>query len=69
MVHDTTQSTFRQTSLINEAAEYLAKREGSSAFAASTWISTPRAVLNKSQSKHVVGVALRSARFIQSVMS
>jgi len=69
MVHDTTQSTFRQTSLINEAAEYLAKREGSSAFAASTWISTPRAVLNKSRSKQVVEIARCSAKLIQSVMS
>ena len=74
MVHETIQGTFRQTNLTNESAEYLAKREelrlgpDSSAFAASTWLSTPRAVL-KSQSKQVVEVALRSAKLIQSVMS
>jgi hypothetical protein len=61
--------TFRQTNLTNESAEYLTKREDFSAFAASTWIWTPRVVLNKSQSKQVVAVALRSAEPIQSVMS
>ncbi len=69
MVHDTIQGTFRQTNLTNESAEYLAKREDSSGLAASTWICTPRVVLNKSQSKRVVEVALRSAKLIQSVMS
>ena len=69
MVHETIQGTFRQTNLTNELAEYLAKREDSSAFAASTWICAPRVVLNKSQSKQVVEVALRSAKLIQSVMS
>jgi hypothetical protein len=69
MVHDTTQDTLRQTSLINESAEYLVKREDSPAFAASTWISTPRVVLNKSRSKQVVEIALCSAKLIQSVMS
>jgi hypothetical protein len=69
MVHETIQGTFRQTNLTNESAEYLAKREDSWAFAASTWIWTPRVVLNTSQSKHVVEIALRSAKLIQSVMS
>jgi hypothetical protein len=69
MVHETIQVTFRQTNLANESAEYLAKREDSSAFAASTWICTPRVVLNKSQLKRVVEVALRSAKLIPSVMS
>ena len=59
MVHETIQGTFRQTNLTNESAEYLAKREDSSAFAARTWIWTPR----------VVEVELRSAKLIQSVMS
>jgi hypothetical protein len=68
MVHETIQDTFRQTNLTNESAEYLAKREDSSAFAASTWICTPRVVLNTSQSKQVE-VSLRSAKLIQSVMS
>jgi hypothetical protein len=69
MVHETIQDTFRQTNLTNESAEYSAKREDSSAFAASTWIWTPRVVLNTSQSKQVVEIALRSAKLIQSVMS
>jgi hypothetical protein len=69
MVHETIQGTFRQTNLTNESAEYLTKREDSSAFAASTWICAPRVVLNKRQSKQVVEVALRSAKLIQSVMS
>jgi hypothetical protein len=69
MVHETIQGTFRQTNLTDESAEYLAKREDSSAFGASTWSRTPRVVLNKSQSKQVVEVALRSAKLIQSVMS
>ena len=69
MVHETIQGTFRQTNLTNESAEYLAKREDSSALAASTWIWTLRVVLNTSQSKHVVEIALRSAKLIQSVMS
>jgi hypothetical protein len=69
MVHETIQGTFRQTNLANQSAEYLAKREDSSAFAASTWIWTPRAVLNRSQSKQVVEVALRSAKLSQSVKS
>ena len=38
MVHETIQGTFRQTNLTNESAEYLAKREDSSAFAASKLI-------------------------------
>ena len=69
MVHETIQDTFRQTNLTNESAEYSAKREDSLAFAASTWIWTPRVVLNTSQSKQVVEIALRSAKLIQSVMS
>jgi len=69
MVHKTIQGTFRQTNLTSESAGYLAKREDSSAPAASTWICTPRVVLNKSQSKQAVEVALRSAKLIQSVMS
>jgi hypothetical protein len=43
----------------------LARRE----VAASTWIGTPRLVVNKSQSKQAVEVALGSAKLIQSVMS
>jgi hypothetical protein len=69
MVHETIQGTFRQTNLTSESAESLAKREDSPALAASTWICTPRVVLNKSQSKQVVEVALRSAKLIQPVMS
>ena len=69
MVHETIQGTFRQTNLTNESAEYLANREEFSAFATSTWIWTARVVLNKTQSKQVVEVALRSAKFVQSVMS
>ena len=69
MVHETIQGTFRQTNLTNESAEYLAKREEFSAFATSTWIWTARVVLNKSQSKQVVEVALLSSKLIQSVMS
>jgi len=75
MVHWTIQGTFRPTNLTNESAAYLAKREEprlgphSSAFAASTWLLTPRVVLNQSQSKRVVEVALRGAKLIQSVMS
>jgi hypothetical protein len=75
MVHETIQDTFRQTDLTNESGRVLGQtRElrlgpDSSASAASTWLSTPRLVLNKSQSKQVVEVALRSAELIQSVMS
>ena len=69
MVHETIQGTFRQTNLTSESAEYLAKCEDSSAFAATSWIFTPRVVLDKRQSKQVVGVALPSAKLIQSVMS
>ena len=69
MVHETIQDTFRQTNLTNQSAESSAKREDSSAFAASTWIWTRRVVLNTSQSKQVVEIALRSAKLIQSVMS
>ena len=69
MVHETIQGTFRQTDPTNESAECWAKREDSSAFAASSWIWTPRVVLNKSRSKQVVEVALHSAKLIQSVMS
>jgi hypothetical protein len=68
MIHETIQGTFRQTNLTNVSAEYLAKPEDSSAFAASTWIWTPRVVLNKSRSRQVVEIALRSAKLIQSVM-
>jgi uncharacterized lipoprotein NlpE involved in copper resistance len=69
MVHETIQGIFRQTNLTNESAEYLAKREESSAFAASTWACTSRVVLNKSQPKQAAEVALRSAKLIQPVMS
>jgi hypothetical protein len=65
MVHETIQDTFRPTNLTNESAGYLARRE----VAASTWIGTPRLVVNKSQSKQAVEVALGSAKLIQSVMS
>ena len=60
MVHETIQTTFRQTNLTNESAGYLAKCE---------CIGTPRVVPNKSQPKQVAEVALRSAKLIQSVMS
>ena len=69
MVHETIQGTFRQTNPTNESAEYMAKHEHSPVLAASTWIWTPRVVLNKSQSKQVVKVALSSFRLIQSAMS
>lgn len=65
MVHETIQDTFRPTSRTNESAGYVARRE----VAASTWIGTPRLVVNKSQSKQAVEVALGSAKLIQSVMS
>ena len=65
MVHETIQGTFRQTN----PAEYPARREKFLTFAASTWIWTPRFVLNNRQSKQVAAVALRSAKLIQSVMS
>jgi len=75
MVHEIIHVTFRQANLTNESAAYLAKREElrlgphSPAFAASTGLWIPRVVINKSQLKLVVEVALRSAKLIQAVMS